>query len=146
MVPDKPQKVENFHFTWCGYIGFRTRWYVNKSVKVSTLDKSKIYYTLSFPMYFFVILIQKNRSFSKYSRTSLLISLQLSRLWSSTWSKIRSAKWGNLLQIVSIVQSEIFGFRIRSEQKSKNENSKLFWKLVFVISWLNLLPKEVSIR
>ena len=28
MVPDKPQKVENFHFTWCGYIGFRTRLYV----------------------------------------------------------------------------------------------------------------------
>ena len=28
MVPDKPQKVENFHFTWCGYIGFRTRCYV----------------------------------------------------------------------------------------------------------------------
>ena len=25
MVPDKPQKVENFHFTWCGYIGFRAR-------------------------------------------------------------------------------------------------------------------------
>ena len=29
MVPDKPQKVENFHFTWCGYIGFRARCYVN---------------------------------------------------------------------------------------------------------------------
>ena len=29
MVPDKPQKVENFHFTWCGYIGIRTRYYVN---------------------------------------------------------------------------------------------------------------------
>ena len=28
MVPDKPQKVENFHFTWCGYIGIRTRYYV----------------------------------------------------------------------------------------------------------------------
>ena len=28
MVPDKPQKVENFHFTWCGYIGFRARCYV----------------------------------------------------------------------------------------------------------------------
>ena len=31
MVPDKPQKVENFHFTWCGYIGFRNRWYVKDS-------------------------------------------------------------------------------------------------------------------
>ena len=28
MVPDKPQKVENFHFKWCGYIGFRARCYV----------------------------------------------------------------------------------------------------------------------
>ena len=28
MVPDKPQKVEIFHFTWCGYIGFRARYYV----------------------------------------------------------------------------------------------------------------------
>ena len=34
MVPDKPQKVENFHFTWCGYIGFRTRWY-DKRVTLS---------------------------------------------------------------------------------------------------------------
>ena len=31
MVPDKPQKVENFHFTWCGYIGIRTRYYVNRT-------------------------------------------------------------------------------------------------------------------
>ena len=29
MVPDKLQKVENLHFTWCGYIGFRARYYVN---------------------------------------------------------------------------------------------------------------------
>ena len=28
MVPDKPQEVEKFHFTWCGHIGFRTRYYV----------------------------------------------------------------------------------------------------------------------
>ena len=34
MVPDKPQKVENFHFTWCGYIGFRTRWYVKLITKL----------------------------------------------------------------------------------------------------------------
>ena len=31
MVPDKPQKVENFHFTWCGYIGFSARCYVNRN-------------------------------------------------------------------------------------------------------------------
>ena len=34
MVPDKPQKVEKFHFTWCGHIGFRTRYYV----KVRTFE------------------------------------------------------------------------------------------------------------
>ena len=32
MVPDKPQKVENFHFTWCGYIGIRTRYYVKGQI------------------------------------------------------------------------------------------------------------------
>ena len=42
MVPDKPQKVENFHFTWCGYIGFRTRWYVKQSkVDVSLKTRHK---------------------------------------------------------------------------------------------------------
>jgi hypothetical protein len=29
VVPDKLQKVENIHFTWCGYIGSRARCYVN---------------------------------------------------------------------------------------------------------------------
>ena len=52
--------------------------------------------------YFFIILIQKNRSLSKYSSTAPLISLHLLRLLSSTWSKMRLAKWGNLLQSVSI--------------------------------------------
>ena len=33
MVPDKPQKVENVHFTWCGYIGFRARCYVKVHFK-----------------------------------------------------------------------------------------------------------------
>ena len=28
VVPDKPQNVENFHFTWFGYIGFRARCHV----------------------------------------------------------------------------------------------------------------------
>ena len=55
--------------------------------------------------YFFMILIQKNFSLSKYSSTSPLTCLQKWRLWSSTWSKIRFAKWGNLLQIFSIVPS-----------------------------------------
>ena len=31
VVPDKPQKVENFHFLWCGHIGFRARCYVKLS-------------------------------------------------------------------------------------------------------------------
>ena len=30
VVPRKPQKNENFHFTWCGYIGFRARCYVKQ--------------------------------------------------------------------------------------------------------------------
>ena len=102
----------------------------------SPLDKSKIYYTLSFPMYFFIILIQKNRSFSKYSSTSPLISLQFSRLWLSTWSKIRSAKWGNLLQIVSIVQSEIWLrsvvisllFKFWLSMAGKKNRPRLFWQ------------------
>ena len=43
MVPDKPQKVENFHFTWCGYIGFRARCYVKISVKEIKLGYMYIY-------------------------------------------------------------------------------------------------------
>ena len=30
VVPDKLQKVENLHFAWCGYIGFRARCYVKE--------------------------------------------------------------------------------------------------------------------
>ena len=39
MVPDKPQKVENFHFTWCGYIGIRTRYYVKSNQEFDTTLK-----------------------------------------------------------------------------------------------------------
>ena len=46
MVPDKPQKDENFHFTWYDYIGFRTRWYV-KLVKSEVERLTKVTVHLS---------------------------------------------------------------------------------------------------
>ena len=32
MDPDKPQKVEKFHFTQCGYMGLGTRCYVKNDM------------------------------------------------------------------------------------------------------------------
>ena len=71
--------------------------------------------SLSLLWYFFIILIQKNFPLSKHSSTSPLTSLHLFRLLSSTWSKMPSAKWGNLLHKFSIVQigNLGFGFKIQ---------------------------------
>ena len=79
--------------------------------------------SLSPPRYFFIILIQKNRSLSKYSSTAPLISLHLLRLLLSTWSKMRLAKWGNLLQSVSIfVQIEDWLWKLKMKF---NESRKI---------------------
>jgi hypothetical protein len=69
--------------------------------------------------------------------------LQLSRLWSSTWSKIRSAKWGNLLQNVSMVQSEIW---LKRWTKIEKQNCRLLQKIVIArqFLWCNVFFPGVN--
>ena len=45
MVPDKPQKIEKFHFTWCGHIGFRTRCYVKQHINFFNDNNILIFYS-----------------------------------------------------------------------------------------------------
>ena len=92
-------------------------------------------------LYFTIILIQKNLSFSKNSSTSPLISLHLLSLLSSNWSKIRLARCGNLCKRFSIVQ---FGLEI---QTTKNEGSfeKLEKVLLYEKSWLDKLSAFTAV-
>ena len=62
MVPDKPQKVENVHFTWCGCIGFRARCYVKDISTLYNCCQIEIYFDLG------------NVKWSRYSLLSFNVS------------------------------------------------------------------------
>ena len=70
---DKPQKSENFHFTWCGYIGFRVRCYVKKSLCRLTPPSVRTYlsgnlskYILQFYSKKWVYVLTYQEKLSKY--------------------------------------------------------------------------------
>ena len=72
MVPDKPQKVKKFHFTWCGHIGFRTRYYVKYSREETIRENTD---TLAQPSYDFLF-CAKGRGWAHFGSTYLLPTLK----------------------------------------------------------------------
>ena len=90
----------------------------HKSAKVSVMNAPYKHRNNSDLL--FMVLAQKKRSFSKYSSTSPLISLHMSRLSSFTWSKMRPAKCGNLLQNFSIAKIGNFQRILKFNEVNQN--------------------------
>ena len=114
--------------------------------------------------YFLIILIQKNLPLSKHWSNSLLISLQLFKLWSLTWFKIFSDKWGNLLHKSSILLKQksvefSFNFPLKIQKFSNfvlfcftkacfckmSETELLTETENFCLNWVVFLTEELSI-
>ena len=96
MVPDKPQKVEKFHFTWCGHIGFRTRYYVKgqliSKANYQAVNSSKkrtnefVFTTMRCVFVRFLEEIENTKkSFQNYITFNKLITYLYFSEWKSFW-------------------------------------------------------------